>query len=133
MSSPDPEGFLPLKANHFHILLSAARGPVHGYGIRREVEERTGGTILLSAGTLYETLQRLEGRELIRETEPPPEGVEEASSRWRFYRTTELGDAVLRAELKRLEADLEAARAELGGMGGPGGAGGPAGATAEAG
>lgn len=110
---PNAQDFLPLKPNHFHILLSCARGPVHGYGIRREVEERTGGAILLSAATLYETLQRLEQRGLIAETEPPEEGAEEASSRWRFYRTTELGDEVLAAEVARLESDLAAARAQL--------------------
>jgi DNA-binding PadR family transcriptional regulator len=115
MSSEKVARFLPLKPNHFHILLSCARGPVHGYGIRREVEERTGGTILISAGTLYETLQRLEDRGLIEETEAPGEGAEEASSRWRFYRTTGLGADVLAAELARLEADVQAARAQLAG------------------
>lgn len=105
--------FLPLKSNHFHILLCCARGPVHGYGIRREVDERTDGAILLSAATLYETLQRLEQRGLIVETDPPDEGAEEASSRWRFYRTTGLGSEVLAAEVSRLESDLAAARAHL--------------------
>lgn len=108
-----PPDFLPLKATHFHILLSCARGPVHGYGIRREVDDRTEGAILLSAATLYETLQRLEKRGLITETDPPAEGAEEASSRWRFYRTTSLGDEVLAAEVARLESDLTAARAWL--------------------
>jgi DNA-binding PadR family transcriptional regulator len=109
----DIHKLLPLKPNHFHILLSCARGAVHGYGIRRDVEERTAGAIVLSAGTLYETLQRLEGRGLIAETEAPENRAEEASSRWRFYRATELGSRVLEAELERLEADVRAARAEL--------------------
>ena len=111
--TPEIQRLLPLKPNHFHILLSCARGPVHGYGIRREVEERTTGAIVLSAGTLYETLQRLETRGLIQETEAPQEGADEASSRWRFYRVTEFGAQVLTAELERLEADVRAARAEL--------------------
>lgn len=110
---PPARDHLPLKANHFHILLRRARGPVHGYGIRREVEERTGGAILLSAATLYETLQRLERRGLIAETDAPAEGAEEASSRWRFYRTTACGDEMLTAEVARLESDLSAARAWL--------------------
>lgn len=105
--------FLPLKPAHFHILLSAAGGPVHGYGIRRDVEERTGGRIVLAAGTLYETLQRLEARGLIEETEVPAESEAEASTRWRFYRATSLGRRVLSAEVARLEADVAAARAML--------------------
>ena len=107
------EAHLPLKPAHFHILLSLLEEARHGYGIRRVVDERTGGSIVLAAGTLYETLPRLEVKGLIEET-TVPEGAEvEASSRWRFYRATGLGRSVVRAELARLEADVAAARAEL--------------------
>ena len=108
----DSHAFLPLRTSHFHVLLSLVDGPTHGYGIRRMVDERTGGTVRLAAGTLYETLQRLEQRGLIRETERPAE-AEEASSRWRFYALEPLGHETLRAELRRLEVDVAAARAKL--------------------
>jgi DNA-binding PadR family transcriptional regulator len=111
-SNPE-DAFLPLKPAHFHILLSVCAAPIHGYGIRREVEERTDGRIVLAAGTLYETLQRLESRGLIEETEVPPESEPEASVRWRFYRATRLGRRVLSAEVARLEADVAAARTTI--------------------
>jgi len=109
----DVERFLPLRPAYFHILLSVVKGPVHGYGIRREVEERTGGRILLAAGTLYETLQRLERWGLIEETAVPPEVEDEAGVRWRFHGATVLGRRVLAAEVARLETDLAVARTAL--------------------
>ena len=109
----DVERFVPLKPVHFHILLSLSERAAHGYGVRQKVEERTGGIIVLAAGTLYETLQRLQRDGLVEETDVPAEEVERASSRWRFYRATPLGRAVLRREIVRLESDLAAARATL--------------------
>jgi DNA-binding PadR family transcriptional regulator len=114
--SSDPADHVPLKPAYFHILLSLAEGPVHGYGVRQEVEERTGGAILLAAGTLYETLQRLQRDGLVEETEAP-EDVDGASSRWRFYQVTALGRRVLVLELARLEADVAAARSKLRALG----------------
>jgi DNA-binding PadR family transcriptional regulator len=108
------ERFLPLKPAYFHILLCLAEKPAHGYGVRQEIEERTGGRIVLAAGTLYEALQRLERDTLVEETDAPPAAAARASSRWRFYRATRLGRAVVRAEVERLEADVSAARAALG-------------------
>lgn len=100
----------PLTPATFHILLSVAREPAHGYAIKRMVEERTEGAVLLGAGTLYAGLQRMTGEGLIEETDAPA-GVEaEAGSRWRFYRITRQGREVLEAEVARLEADLEVAR-----------------------
>lgn len=101
---------LPLTPVTFQILLSLARGPLHGYGMKRDIEERTDGRLRLGAGTLYAGLQRMERDGLIEESEPP-EGMEAAAgSRWRFYVATALGRRVLEAELRRLEADLAAAR-----------------------
>ena len=113
MPTTDPERFLPLKAAHFHLLLTLTAGPVHGYGIRREVEERTNGRIVLAAGTLYETLQRLGRQGLLEEVNTPPRVEPKPSSRWRFYQATAMGKQVVRAELARLEADVVAARARL--------------------
>ena len=42
------QDFLPLRPAYFHILLSLSDGPVHGYGIRRDVEDRTDGRIILA-------------------------------------------------------------------------------------
>ena len=113
----DHERYLPLKAAHFHILLTIAERPAHGYGVRQEVEKRTLGRIVLAAGTLYETLQRLERDGLVEQTETPEEAEERASSRWRFYRATNLGQQVLALEVARLESDVAAARAKLPALG----------------
>jgi DNA-binding PadR family transcriptional regulator len=104
---------LPLKPSHFHILLSLVDGPVHAYGVRHEVEARTNGRIVLPAGTLYETFQRMERDGWVEESEPPEELEQQASSRWRFFQATPLGRCILEAEVGRLEADLAAAREKV--------------------
>jgi DNA-binding PadR family transcriptional regulator len=83
---------------------------MHGYAVKREVEERTGGVVRLGAGTLYAGIQRMERDGLIEETDAPDAGDVEPSARWRVYRLTPLGNDVLRAERARLERDLEYAR-----------------------
>jgi len=108
------EDHLPLSAAHFHVLLSLTEGPMHGYGVKREVEERTDGRIRLAAGSLYEGIQRLQRKELISEAPAPEDPGAKGSSRWRFYGITPLGRQVLRAELARLEADIAIARAKVG-------------------
>lgn len=102
----------PLTPATFHILLSVTNEVAHGYHIKRMVEERTNGAVLLGAGTLYSALQRMSNDGLITETDPPQDAGElEPGSRWRFYTITPQGRGVLKAEIARLEADLEAARA----------------------
>ncbi|MCG8468695.1 MAG: PadR family transcriptional regulator [Gemmatimonadetes bacterium] len=100
----------PLTPATFHILLSLAHGPAHGYHIKRMVEERTSGRVRLGAGTLYAGIQRMTKDRLIEETDPPREGDVEPGSRWRFYAISAHGRGVLEREVERLEADLEAAR-----------------------
>ncbi len=109
MNEEAPRQVLPLPAAWFHMLLSFWEGPKHGYGVKREVEARTGGVIRLGASTLYETIYRLEGKGLIAETEWRPPGT--SSPRQRFYELTPHGREVLEAEFHRLDADVEHARA----------------------
>jgi DNA-binding PadR family transcriptional regulator len=112
MTKPDETAPRPLTPATFHILLTLAEEPAHGYQIKRVVEERTEGAVSLGAGTLYAGIRRMEGEALIRETEAPPESLEvEPGSRWRFYAITAKGRQVLQAEIARLEADVAAARA----------------------
>ena len=99
-----------LSATVIHILLALAEGARHGYAIKQEVEERTGGTIRLGPGTLYETIQRLLDGQLIEETSlAEPENGQQAQRR--YYALTKEGWVVLRDELSRLDAILEQARA----------------------
>ena len=70
VSSTVPEDVrrqLPLRPKLFHILLALAPGPRHGYAIKKEVEEGSEGVVRMGAGSLYEGIQQLEKRELIRE------------------------------------------------------------------
>jgi PadR family transcriptional regulator PadR len=40
----------------------AARGPLHGYGIARRIEQVSGNAVLLNQGTIYASLVRLQQR-----------------------------------------------------------------------
>lgn len=112
MSQRDDRPASPLTPATFHILLSLAQEVAHGYHVKRMVEERTGGAVRLGAGTLYAGIRRMVDEGLIEETDAPEDtGETEPSSRWRFYAITGQGRAALEAEVARLEADLEAARA----------------------
>jgi len=112
MTGTDDRTPAPITPATFHILLTLAQEVSHGYGIKRTVEERTDGAVRLGAGTLYAGLQRMTDNRLIEESDPPEDtGDAEPSERWRFYRIPPRGREVLRAEVARLEADLEVARA----------------------
>jgi DNA-binding PadR family transcriptional regulator len=82
----------------------------HGYGIIQEVAARTDGALKLSAGTLYRSIQRMLEEGLIVETKkrPAPELDDE---RRRYYRITEFGTQVARAEASRLTQLVRLARA----------------------
>lgn len=107
-SAPDPATFLPLSPPVFHVLLALGDGPLHGYGIMQGFEERTGGRETLLPGTLYATLARMLEGGLVEELPEPPEPG--ADRRRRYYRLTELGRAVGRAEAERLAMLLGMAR-----------------------
>ena len=102
----------PLTPATFHILLSLSEQVAHGYEIKRLVEERTDGAVLLGAGTLYAGIRRMVKDGLIEETAAPEgEGDSAPGPRWRFYAITPEGTAALEGEIERLESDLRAARA----------------------
>lgn len=105
-----PETFLPLTPVAFEILLALADGERHGYSILQEVETRSGGALALHAGTLYRALARLLESDLIEELSVSPD-PSNADERRRYYRLTQRGIAVARAEASRLEGQLAAARA----------------------
>ena len=95
----NPRDYLPLTPAMFHVLLSIAGGPLHGYSILKDVAERTANEVQLSTGTLYGLIKRLLDDELIVETATPA-GDDE---RRRCYRLTEFGRQVAEAEAERLE------------------------------
>ena len=106
-----PDAFLPLTPIAFDILLALADGERHGYSILQDIEARAGGgAAQLHAGTLYRALARLLESELIEESDPPAD-ADTDDERRRYYRLTPRGVAVARAEVRRLEGQLAAARA----------------------
>ena len=111
---PPPIGsFLPLKHDVVMILVALSAQPRHGYGIIREVEDRSEGETLLQAGALYRTLKRLLTDGLIVEVDPP-ESSDREDERRRYYSLTRLGSRVLAAEIERMAKLVRSARA-LGG------------------
>lgn len=93
-----------------NIMLALAGGARHGYAIKQEVEDRTGGLIRLGPGTLYETIQRLEEAGLIEEAEPAaPANGQEAQRR--FYELTDRGWSTLKEEVRQLGQLVDYARA----------------------
>jgi DNA-binding PadR family transcriptional regulator len=105
-----PDALLPLPRATFRILMALADGDRHGYAIIQEVAARTEGGVVLSAGTLYRSIQRMLEQGLLDEAEerPAPELDDE---RRRYYRITSFGRAVARAESTRLAGLLRLARA----------------------
>jgi len=101
-----PDAFLPLTHVVYHLLLALAHGSRHGYGIIKDVEERTDGRLVLEAGTLYAAIKRLRDDGLIVEAGAPP-GTD---ARRRYYGLTALGRKVLRAESERLAELVDMAR-----------------------
>ena len=96
----DPEAMLPLTPLSFHILLALADDDRHGYGIIKEVRERTNGEMNPGAGTLYAAVQRMLDDGVITETsDRPATGDDE---RRRYYRLSAFGRQVARAEALRL-------------------------------
>ena len=98
---------LPLQPTAFHILLSLTDEERHGYAIILEVARRTQGELMLSAGTLYRSIQRMVESGLITEIRTRPEFDDE---RRRYYRITPLGRTVAEAEAGRLRDLLKMAR-----------------------
>ena len=102
MKKTDPQEFIPLKTQWFHIMLSLAGGEQHGYAIMQEVLTRTEGKVRLWPATLYGTIKRLIEAELIEESDERP-APELDDARRRYYRLTPLGKRVLSAECERLQ------------------------------
>ena len=103
-----PTSFLPLRPVEFHILLSVARGERHGYGIIQDAEAR-GEASVPDVGTLYRALRRMREQGLIAEAEAPSSEAS-GDERRNYYRITEFGLEVGRAEARRLESLTHAAR-----------------------
>ena len=95
---------LPLTEAVYYILL-ALRKPNHGYGITQEVEELTGGRVVLGAGTLYGAIQTLQKKGWI-----DIYSVDTESRKKKEYMITDAGREVFEAERDRLAELLNNAK-----------------------
>lgn len=105
----DPNSFLPLSPRDFQVLMVVFDEPMHGYGIVKLTTEELGREIL-DLGSLYRIIGRLTREGLI---EDVTEDREDSKRQRRYYRATQLGRQVTRAEAARLRELLASDRADL--------------------
>ncbi|MEM1483660.1 helix-turn-helix transcriptional regulator [Oscillospiraceae bacterium PP1C4] len=85
--------FIPMSETMFYILSSLTEER-HGYGIMQYVKELTNGRIVLGAGTIYQTLSKLEAEKLIN----PIKEID----RKKEYLITDIGETILKLEAQRI-------------------------------
>ena len=85
--------YVPMTESGYYILF-CLRQPQHGYGISQKVREMTGGALVISAGTMYGTLSKMEKER-------------------KLYRITALGEEILQLELKRIERLYKNSKGEM--------------------
>jgi len=91
----------------YQILLALGDRTLHGYAIMSAVEERSGASISLLPGTLYNTLARMVDEGLVAEVDGPEYTIR--GGKRKYYRVTPLGRAAALAETRRLEVLLRMA------------------------
>lgn len=92
----------------FLILLALAEDDRHGYGILKEIEERSGGRISPSTGAMYLALQRMEEEGLLEPSPDRPRPGEDG--RRKYYRLTAEGRARASEEARRMAQLVQVAR-----------------------
>ena len=105
---PDTRQLVPLKPLDLLILTVLAAGDRHGYGIRQDILEQTGGQIEIEAGSLYRHIRGLEDDGLVAEAPAPRRETDE---RRIYYRLTATGRRALAAEMQRLRELVRLAEA----------------------
>lgn len=86
----------PLSESTYLILLALYQGPLHGYGIIKEIENTSEGTYIIAPGTLYGVLKNLEKQELIETV-----AFEKEKRKKKTYCITVQGKGVLHSEYER--------------------------------
>jgi PadR family transcriptional regulator, regulatory protein PadR len=94
---------MALKPSDFHVLLVLHEGPLHGYGIMKQVERQSNGEVRLEIGSLYRLIGRMLEEGLIEEGG--------GDDRRRLYQLTRSGRRALKAEAARLAGLLALMRA----------------------
>ena len=95
--------YIPMTESGFYILYCLQQ-PQHGYGIGQQVKQMTGGDLVISAGTMYGTLSKMEKDGLI-------VFVREEEKR-KLYQITSLGAEILKLEIHRIDRLYKNSRGE---------------------
>ncbi len=95
--------YIPMTETGFYILF-CLQEEMHGYNIGKNVKNMTNDEIVISPGTMYGTLSKMEKDGLI-------SFVREEEKR-KLYKITELGQEILEIEKKRIERLYKNSRGE---------------------
>lgn len=107
---PRSNSVLPLSPPTLHILLALAGGDLHGYGIMQEIVRQSDGLYRLGPGTLYDNLSKLIQGGWVQEL---GRRRGDDDPRRRYYRLSDTGRDVLKAETARLTQVVREARLRL--------------------
>ena len=99
----------PLTPAVVHVLLALAGGEQHGYAILKNVQRQSASRLRFGPGTIYGMLERLMEAGWVRKAAAPIAGTD--GRRRAYYRITRAGREALKAEVDRLGALLDVARA----------------------
>lgn len=86
--------YVPMTETGFYILF-CLREEMHGYSITQKVKKLTDGEVVITPGTMYGSLSKMEKDGLIR-------FVREDEKR-KLYKITELGEEILDLEINRIK------------------------------
>jgi DNA-binding PadR family transcriptional regulator len=111
MPDRDAAGALPLKPMEFHILLALMERDVHGYALVKLLEERLPEQGKILPGALYRSLNRMADAGLIEESDWRPDPTLDDERR-RYFRVTDFGIEVARAEAERMQSLVDESRAK---------------------
>jgi DNA-binding PadR family transcriptional regulator len=104
----DDERAKPLTEPVLLILLSLTSKPQHGYALMKDIEQLSGGRVVVTTGTLYGALRRLLQDGWIERFEQ-----EDTSREKQAYRVTPAGRKQLQMELDRMKQMTRIAAARL--------------------
>lgn len=95
--------YIPMTETGFYILF-CLREEMHGYNIGKTVQQMTHGEVILTPGTMYGSLSKMEKDGLIR-------FVREEEKR-KLYIITALGEEILDIEMRRIQRLYKNSRGE---------------------
>lgn len=76
------------------VLKALSRGPMHGYGVTRWIQQTSADALQVEEGSLYPSLYRMEKRGWI----TSEEGISENNRKAKYYKLTRAGRKQLESE-----------------------------------